>query len=49
MSWDPRDLLKCEGAKVVCASRTRAQLDEVVSAIEGAGGEAIACEMDMLY
>ena len=39
--------LAVQGAKVVCASRTRSQLDEVVTAIQDAGGEAVACEMDM--
>ena len=39
--------LASQGAKIVCASRTRSQLDEVVEAIQNAGGEAIACEMDM--
>jgi len=36
-----------QGAKVVCAARTRSQLDEAVAAIEGNGGEAVAVEMDM--
>jgi NAD(P)-dependent dehydrogenase (short-subunit alcohol dehydrogenase family) len=35
------------GAKVVCAARTRSQLDEVVSSIERDGGTALACELDM--
>lgn len=35
------------GAKVVCAARTRDQLDEVVESIKDAGGEAVAYEMDM--
>lgn len=39
--------LAAQGAKVVCASRTRSQLDEVAGAIQNAGGEALACEMDM--
>jgi len=39
--------LASQGAKVVCASRTRSQLDEVVEAIQNTGGEAMACEMDM--
>ncbi len=39
--------LAAQGAKVVCASRTRSQLDEVVGVIESAGGGALACEMDM--
>jgi NAD(P)-dependent dehydrogenase (short-subunit alcohol dehydrogenase family) len=39
--------LAANGAKVVCAARTRSQLNETVLAIESAGGNAIACEMDM--
>ena len=39
--------LAAQGAKVVCAARTRSQLDEVVAAIGDAGGDAMACEMDM--
>ncbi len=35
------------GAAVVCSARTRSQLDEAVTAIETAGGKAIALEMDM--
>ena len=35
------------GATVVCSARTRSQLDEAVTAIETAGGKAIALEMDM--
>ena len=35
------------GAKVVCAARTRSQLDEAVAAIEGKGSEALAVEMDV--
>ena len=35
------------GAKVVCAARTRSQLDESVAAIEAAGGDALALEMDV--
>jgi NAD(P)-dependent dehydrogenase (short-subunit alcohol dehydrogenase family) len=35
------------GATVVCAARTRAQLDEAVAAIEANGGKGIAVEMDM--
>jgi gluconate 5-dehydrogenase/2-deoxy-D-gluconate 3-dehydrogenase len=35
------------GARVICAARTRSQLDEVVAQIEGAGGEALAVEMDL--
>jgi len=36
-----------QGAKVVCAARTKAQIDETVAAIVGAGGQAMAYEMDM--
>jgi len=36
-----------QGAKVVCASRTRSELDAVVGLIEGEGGEALAVEMDV--
>lgn len=39
--------LAAQGAKIVCAARTRSQLDEVVAAIRNAGGDAIAYEMDM--
>ncbi|QXD23637.1 glucose 1-dehydrogenase [Opitutia bacterium ISCC 51] len=39
--------LAAHGAKVVCAARTRAQLDEAVASINDSGGEAIAYEMDM--
>ena len=39
--------LAANGAKVVCAARTREQLDDAVAAISSAGGEAMACEMDM--
>ncbi|OGG44054.1 MAG: hypothetical protein A3F84_28015 [Candidatus Handelsmanbacteria bacterium RIFCSPLOWO2_12_FULL_64_10] len=35
------------GAKIVCAARTRSQLDEAVAAIRAAGGEAWAVEMDL--
>lgn len=35
------------GAKVVCAARTRSQLDDVVQVITDAGGQAMAYEMDM--
>ena len=35
------------GATVVCSARTRSQLDEAVTAIETAGGKAIALELDM--
>ena len=34
--------LASQGAKIVCASRTISQLNEVVEAIQNAGGEAIA-------
>ena len=36
-----------QGAKVVCAARTQTQLDETVSTIESAGGEAIAVQVDV--
>ena len=36
-----------EEAKIVCASRTSAQLDETVAAIADAGGQAAAVEIDM--
>ena len=36
-----------QGAKVVCAARTQSQLDDAVAAIEAAGGEAVAQEMDL--
>ncbi|MCZ6675471.1 MAG: glucose 1-dehydrogenase [Verrucomicrobia bacterium] len=36
-----------QGAKVVCAARTRSELDEAVATIKNAGGEALAYEMDM--
>ena len=39
--------LAAEGARIVCASRTRWQLDESVAAIVEAGGEAAAIELDM--
>ena len=39
--------LAAQGANVVCAARTRSQLDEVVAAIADAGGDAMACEMDV--
>ena len=35
------------GATVICAARTRSQLDDAGSAIEAAGGKARAIEMDM--
>ena len=31
----------------MCASRTRAELDELVASIESDGGEALAVEMDV--
>jgi NAD(P)-dependent dehydrogenase (short-subunit alcohol dehydrogenase family) len=39
--------LAAHGALCVCAARTRSQLDETVAAIEAAGGDALAAEMDM--
>lgn len=39
--------LAANGAKVVCAARTREQLDEAAAAIRSAGGEAMVYEMDM--
>lgn len=39
--------LSAHGANVVCASRTRSQLDDVVATIQSGGGEAMTCEMDM--
>jgi NADP-dependent 3-hydroxy acid dehydrogenase YdfG len=36
-----------EGAKVAVAARTSAQLDNVVGEIEAAGGEGIACQMNV--
>ena len=39
--------LAAHGAKVVCAARTRSQLDEAASAIQAAGGDALAVEVDM--
>lgn len=36
-----------EGAKVAVAARTSAQLDEVVGEIEAAGGQGIACQMNL--
>ncbi|MBC9867507.1 MAG: SDR family NAD(P)-dependent oxidoreductase, partial [Opitutae bacterium] len=35
------------GATVICAARTRSQLDEAVTAIEASGGKARAVELDM--
>ena len=39
--------LASQGATVICASRTRPELDAAVSAIEAAGGSAMALTMDM--
>jgi len=39
--------LAAHGANVVCAARTRSQLDEAVAAIESDGGTACAIEVDM--
>lgn len=39
--------LAAQGAKVLCAARTRSQLDAVVATIRKAGGEALAYVMDM--
>lgn len=36
-----------QGAKVVCAARTQAQLDQTIGAIQDAGGEAIAVSCDV--
>lgn len=36
-----------QGAKVVCAARTRAQIEETVSVIEAAGGRALAVPCDV--
>ena len=36
-----------KGAKVVCAARTRAQIDETVSIIQAAGGTALAVPCDV--
>lgn len=36
-----------EGAKVAIAARTSAQLDDVVGELEAAGGEGIACQMNL--
>ena len=36
-----------QGAKVVCAARTQAQLDQTIGAIRDAGGEAIAVNCDV--
>lgn len=36
-----------QGAKAVCSARTQAQLDDTVSTIRSAGGEAIAVVADM--
>ncbi len=39
--------LASQGATVICASRTRPELDAAVSAIEAGGGSAMALTMDM--
>jgi NAD(P)-dependent dehydrogenase (short-subunit alcohol dehydrogenase family) len=39
--------LAAHGAKVVCAARTRSQLDDAAAAIEAAGEDALAVEMDV--
>jgi NAD(P)-dependent dehydrogenase (short-subunit alcohol dehydrogenase family) len=39
--------LAAYGAKVICAARTRSQLDETAAAIEAAGGDARVVEMDV--
>ncbi len=39
--------LASQGATVICASRTKAELDDAVTAIEAAGGTAMALIMDM--
>ena len=39
--------LASQGATVICASRTKAELDDAVTAIEAAGGSAMALTMDM--
>lgn len=39
--------LATAGAKVVCAARTRSQLDETVNTIEKNGGQALAIELDV--
>lgn len=39
--------LAAESAKVVCAARTAAQIDETAQAIRQAGGEAIAAQCDV--
>ena len=36
-----------QGAKVVCAARTQAQLDETIQAIHDSGGQAIALSCDV--
>ncbi|MCE2472650.1 MAG: SDR family oxidoreductase [Anaerolineae bacterium] len=36
-----------QGAKVVCASRTQAQLDDTIQAIRDSGGQAIALSCDV--
>ena len=39
--------LASHGAKVICAARTRVQLEETAQAIKSSGGEAFAVEMDV--
>ena len=39
--------LATQGATVICAARTRTQLDETAEAIKVAGGDALAVEMDV--
>ena len=39
--------LAAQGARVVCAARTRDQLDDAVRTIQAAGGEALAVEVDV--
>jgi len=39
--------LAAQGAKVVCAARTRSQLDDTAAAISADGGNALVLEMDL--
>jgi len=39
--------LAAHGAKVICAARTRSQLEETAGAIKSDGGDALAVEMDV--
>lgn len=39
--------LAVQGAKVVCAARTRSQLEETATAISAAGGDSLVVEMDV--